>query len=81
MNNGGPDVVRPVKANVDGEQEADQNLIRKHNRGFHHMEAVPREGCGCYRPTHTTSSRQLISLIGHSTWSTSPSTTALQAMK
>lgn len=36
----GEQVIGPVQAGVDGEQEADQDLVGKHQRGLRHMEAV-----------------------------------------
>ncbi len=32
-----------MHARVDGEQEADEDLVRKHQRGLRHVEAVPGE--------------------------------------
>ena len=40
------EVVDTVHPDVDGEQEAHQDLIGKHNPCLDHVEAVAREGCG-----------------------------------
>lgn len=39
-------VVEPVQADVDGEQEADEDLIGEHNDSLYHVEAVASEGGG-----------------------------------
>ena len=46
VDDGRPQVVGPVQPRVDGEQEADENLIRKHDGGFEDVEGVAREGSG-----------------------------------
>lgn len=44
------EMVDAMHSNVDGEQEAHEDLIRKHNCCLDHMEAVARESCGHIRP-------------------------------
>jgi hypothetical protein len=48
VDDGGEEVVCAVHAGVDGEQEADQDLVRKHQRSLCHVEAVSCEGCRRY---------------------------------
>ena len=50
MDGGGGQVVRAVHARVDGEQEADEDLVGEHQHGLRHVEAVTRKGGRRDRP-------------------------------
>ncbi len=50
MDDCGEEVVYAMDSNVDGEQEADEDLICKYNGCLHHMEAVACECRGRNRP-------------------------------
>ena len=50
MNDRGEEMVHPVDANVDGEHEADNDLVCKYNGCLHHMEAVSCKSCWRHRP-------------------------------
>lgn len=46
MNECGEQVIDTVHPHVDREQEADQDLVCKHNDGLNEVERVPRESTG-----------------------------------
>lgn len=62
VDDGSEEVVRAVHAGVDGKQEADQDLVRKNNRGLRHVETVACEGCWHIRPAmHEEAAQKLLS--------------------
>lgn len=63
MDDGSEEVVKTVNADMNGEQEADEDLICKHDCCLHHMEAVACERRGCNRPAWDTSHGQTAATI------------------
>ena len=63
MDDSSEEMVKTVNADVDGEQEADEDLICKHDRCLHHMEAVACERRGCNGPARDTSRSQVAAII------------------
>ena len=63
MDDSSEEMVKTVNADVDGEQEADENLMCEHDRCLHHMEAVACERRGCNGPARDTSRGQFAANI------------------